>query len=244
MWTANNKPYAASYPLQLSPQFAAPYRAYRIAQLLRARPRYDVAYFAQMQMDALSLPERELARDVSAAVTRVDAASGSALAGWDGRMTGESTTATLADQLRIQLIGKTKRLMPVELTIGQRAPQSLHVTLPTALAPWSVAGAVTPLHALSSLGMTFLDGTRLPGYGDEFSLHVQYAGYSQSFRAVWDVGNWEAGGIILPQGESGQPGSGHYTDEAGAWVEGRLWALPFSEAAVQRTAVERETLTP
>ncbi len=244
VWTANDKPYAAGYPLQLSPQFAAPYRAFRIAQLLRARPRYDVAYFAQMQMDALSLPERELARDLSPAVTRMDAAAGSALAGWDGRMTGESTTATLADQLRMQLIGKTKRLMPVELTIGQRAPHALHVTLPSALAPWSVAGAVTPLHSLSSLGMSFLDGTRLPGYGDEFSLHVQYAGYSQSFRAVWDVGNWEAGGIILPQGESGQPGSGHYTDEAGAWVEGRLWPLPFSEAAIQRTAVERETLTP
>lgn len=244
VWTANNKPYARGYPLQLSPQFAAPYRAYRIAQLLRAKTRYDVADFQQMQMDALSLPERELARDLSPAVRRLDAATGSALAAWDGRMTGDSTTATLAEQLRTQLIGKTKRLMPVELTAGQRAPQELKVTLPSALAPWSVAGAVTPLHALSSLGMTFLDGTRLPGYGDEFALHVQYAGYSQSFRAVWDVGNWEAGGIILPQGESGQPGSGHYTDEAGAWVEGRLWPLPFSEAAVQRTAVDRETLAP
>ena len=112
------------------------------------------------------------------------------------------------------------------------------------MTPWSVAGAVTPQSALSSLGMTFLDGTRLPGFGDAFALHVQYAGYSQSFRAVWDVGNWEAGGIILPQGESGEPGSGHYTDEAGAWLEGRLWPLPFSDAAVQSTAVQRETLTP
>ena len=244
VWTANNKPYAAGFPLQLSPQFAAPYRAYRIAQLLRARPRYDVAYFAQMQMDALSLPERELARDLSPSIARLDAATGRALAGWDGQMTGDSTTATLAEELRVQLTGKARRLMPVELAIGQRAPQSLHVTVPSSLSPWSVAGAVTPQSALSSLGMTFLDGTRLPGFGDAFALHVQYAGYSQSFRAVWDVGNWEAGGIILPQGESGEPGSGHYTDEAGAWLEGRLWPLPFSDAAVQSTAVQRETLTP
>ena len=48
----------------MSAQFAPPYRAYRIAELLRARPKYDVAYFAQMQMDALSLPERELARSL------------------------------------------------------------------------------------------------------------------------------------------------------------------------------------
>ena len=227
VWTANHKPYSAGFPLQLSPQFAAPYRAYRIAQLLRARPRYDVAYFAQMQMDALSLPERELARDLSPSIARLDAATGRALAGWDGQMTGDSTTATLAEELRVQLTGKARRLMPVELAIGQRAPQSLHVTVPSSLSPWSVAGAVTPQSALSSLGMTFLDGTRLPGYGDEFALHVQYAGYSQSFRAVWDVGNWEAGGIILPQGESGEPGSGHYTDEAGAWVEGPPLAAPL-----------------
>ena len=107
-----------------------------------------------------------------------------------------------------------------------------------------IAGAVTPLHAFAALGINFLDGTTLPGLGDAFTLHVQYAGYSQSFRAVWDVGNWDAGGITLPQGESGEPGSGHYTDEAGAWIAGRLWPLPFSDAAVQRTAAQRETLAP
>ena len=42
VWTANNQMYGPSYPLQLSPQFAAPYRAYRIAQLLRRRRTYDV----------------------------------------------------------------------------------------------------------------------------------------------------------------------------------------------------------
>ena len=244
LWTANDKFYAPGYPLRLSAQFAPPYRAYRIAELLRARPKYDVAYFAQMQMDALSLPERELARELAPAVGRLDADGGRALGQWDGRMTGDSTTATLAERLRVQLTDSKARRMPVVLSTARRSPQSLHVTLPPSLEPWGLAGAVTPLHALSSLGMTFLDGTRLPGYGDQFTLHVQYAGYSQSFRAVWDVGNWEAGGITLPQGESGEPGSGHYTDEAGAWVDGRLWPLPFSDAAVTRTAVERETLTP
>ena len=69
-------------------------------------------------------------------------------------------------------------------------------------------------------------------------------GFSQSFRAVWDVGNWDAGGITIPQGESGRPGSGHYTDEAADWVAGRLLALPYSNSAVDRAAVDRLTLAP
>jgi penicillin amidase len=244
VWSANNKTYRTGYPLRLSPQFAGPYRAYRIAQLLRARQKYDVPYFAQMQMDVLSLPERELAHELAPAVAAIDAAAGRALAAWNGQMGGESTTATLVQVLRTQLTDNKKGRMPVELAIARRTPDALHVALPHALESWSTAGAVTPLHAFSSLGIDFLDGTRLPGFGDEFTLHVQYNGYSQSFRAVWDVGNWDAGGITLPQGESGEPGSGHYTDQAGAWVQGRLWPLPFSDAAVQRTAVARETLAP
>jgi penicillin G amidase len=244
VWTSNNRMYAAGYPWRLSPQFAGPYRAYRVAQLLRARAKYDVAYFAGMQMDVLSLPERELARELAPALRAVDPESADALARWNGAMDGDSSAATLAEELRLQVTHREKDAMPAALETARRAPAG------AALAPlppaerWGTAGAVTPLHALASLGIAFLDGTTLPGYGDAFTVHVQYAGYSQSFRAVWDVGNWDAGGITLPQGESGEPGSGHYTDEAGAWVAGRLWPLPFSDAAVARTAVDRETLAP
>ena len=37
VWTANNKMYGPGYSFALSPQFAPPYRAYRVAQLLRTR---------------------------------------------------------------------------------------------------------------------------------------------------------------------------------------------------------------
>jgi penicillin amidase len=84
----------------------------------------------------------------------------------------------------------------------------------------------------------------LPGNGDAFTVHMQSPGASQSFRAVWEAGNWDAGGIIIPQGESGELGSGHYTDEAPAWIAGRLWPLPFSDAAVARATVARLTLMP
>jgi penicillin amidase len=243
VWTANNKVYGSTYPLRLSPQFAPPYRAYRIAQLLRAQRQYDVGYFEQMQMDAFSLPERELAHQVGPLMRLSDAQLGDALTHWNGEMDGDSTTATLVQRLRLSLTDRHTGRMPALLGSGVTPNALPSVALPSP-APWRIAGAVPVLHALSSLGMNFLDGITLPGYGDAFTLHVQYPGYSQSFRAVWEAGNWDAGGITLPQGESGQPGSGHYTDQVTAWVEGRLWPLPFSDAAVQRTAAERLTLRP
>jgi penicillin amidase len=242
VWTANNKMYGPQYRLRLSAQFAPPYRAYRIAQLLRARQSYDVVDFSRMQMDVLSLPERELANAIAASIRRRDGALGDAMATWDGAMDGGSTIATVVQGLRLALTDRHTGRMPTLL--ASRPSDALRdVALPSPVA-WSVAGSVPVLHPLSSLGFAFLDGTTLPGFGDAYTLHVQYPGYSQSFRAVWDVGNWDAGGITLPQGESGEPGSGHYTDEAPAWIAGRLWPLPFSDAAVARTAVHRETLLP
>jgi penicillin amidase len=243
VWTANNKMYGSAYPFQLSPQFAPPYRAYRIAQLLRAPRPYDVEYFARMQMDTLSLPERELARSLAPMMRARNMPLADALARWDGEMSGDSTTATLVESLRLHLTERHTGRMPSVLANGVKSDALGSIALASP-APWRVAGAVPVLHALSSLGINFLDGITLPGYGDAFTLHVQYPGYSQSFRAVWDVGNWDAGGITLPQGESGEPGSGHYTDQNAAWIAGRLWPLAFSDAAVQRTAAQRETLLP
>ncbi len=112
------------------------------------------------------------------------------------------------------------------------------------LAPWSEYGKVTVHHPLNSLGFSFLNGATLPGDGDRYGLHVQTATASQSFRAVWDVGNWDAGGMTVPSGESGQPGSGHYTDQSPAWIAQRLIPLPFSDAAVRAAARATLTLQP
>ncbi|MHB8304474.1 MAG: penicillin acylase family protein, partial [Vulcanimicrobiaceae bacterium] len=86
-----------------------------------------------------------------------------------------------------------------------------------------------------------LDGALLPGDGEKYTVHVQMPKYSQSFRAVWDVGNWNAGGIVIPSGESGEPGSGHYTDLSRTWIANRLVPLPYGTKAVD--AATRATLT-
>ena len=99
-------------------------------------------------------------------------------------------------------------------------------------------------HPLAPLRFGFLNGATLPGDGDEYTIHLQEPGFSQSFRAVWDVGNWDAGGIAIPSGESGEPGSGHYRDLSADWIAGRLEPLPFSRSAVEAATHEVLTLEP
>jgi penicillin amidase len=230
VWTANNKMYAGGDAAVPSPQFANPYRAYRIAQLLRGRRVYDVAYFAAMQLDVLSLPERELARDAGIS--------------WDGLMSGSSRTATVVQRLRVRLTAGKPGRLPVVLSDSRAVRVEARKMPSSAAVPWRIAGADPVEHALAALHVTVLNGVTLPGNGDAFTVHMQSPGASQSFRAVWDCGDWDAGGIIIPQGESGEPGSGHYTDEAKAWIAGRLWPLPFSDAAVSRATQSVLTLRP
>ena len=244
-WTANNKMYGPEYHLRLSPQFAPPYRAYRIAALLRARKTYDVAYFVRMQMDTLSVLERELAR----ALARADHSG--TTADWNGEISPDSVRASSIVLFRRALArqerGSMKARMAADEPTMARSIANTYNTIarsPQATLPWSSVGAIPVRHAFANLGISWLNGSTFAGNGDAFTIHMQKPGFSQSFRAVWDVGNWDAGGISIPQGESGRPGSSHYADEAHAWVAGVLHPLPFSRAAVSAATKATLTLLP
>ncbi|MBV8246801.1 MAG: penicillin acylase family protein [Candidatus Eremiobacteraeota bacterium] len=109
---------------------------------------------------------------------------------------------------------------------------------------WGDYGDVAVRNPLSNLGVTWLNAPAMQGDGDSYTVRVQADGHSQSFRAVWDVGNWDAGGIVIPEGESGEPGSPHYTDLNADWQANRLIALPYSDAAVARHTRETLLLSP
>jgi penicillin amidase len=145
----------------------------------------------------------------------------------------------LHERPRLQYAGGWDALLRSSLaaTLARNDPAML-------TADWGAYNRISIRHPLAALGMSFLNGRTLPGNGDSYSLHVQTDGHSQSFRAIWDVGNWDAGGISIPSGESGEPGSGHYTDLTDAWIANKTVALPFSDAAVRAATVSTLTLTP
>ncbi|HET6895645.1 MAG TPA: penicillin acylase family protein [Candidatus Baltobacteraceae bacterium] len=286
VFTANNRMYGRGYPYRLSPNFAAPYRAHRIDELLHAQPKFSVADFTRFQGDTLSIPERDVARAAVAAVRRKHLQNDAALrpyvaqlAGWNGRFDPNSHGAAVAWELRQNAVNDLARRnagssaqayqpsaggdeLVLLLRVLRERPhgwwprddydglligalrQAIRERGARMLQPWGEYARVVVPHALSRLGMSFLDGYSLPGDGDAYSLHVQTATHAQSFRAVWDVGNWDAGGIVIRSGESGEPGSGHYTDLGPTWVEQTLVPLPFSDGAIRAHARGTLTLQP
>jgi penicillin amidase len=289
VFSANNRTYGAGYPLRLTTTFEAPYRAARIAQLLRGNRRLDVAAFSRVQADVLSLSERDIALATLAALQKKNAANDAqlrpltdALRDFDGHYVGASKGAVYASALRIVAGARLVR-MHLGPSLGQRylngaAGDPLMVVMralrerPRGWVPnddyeafllqaardavafaherhrdgkaWADVGARVAQHPLASLGISIWNGVRFPGNGDGFSPHVQGNSNTQSLRSVWDVGNWEAGGIVIPQGESGEPGSPHYRDGAPVWLEQTLVPLPFDDAAVAKASVETLELRP
>jgi penicillin amidase len=257
--SANNKAYASAYPYRLSAQFEPPYRAYRIAQLLHVRPRYDAAYFARMQLDTLSPIDLEIARDVVRFArahpqqeSRADLLA--ALGRWDGRFEPDSHAAALEHMLRGSVLGDapefSARLSELR-GVDDAAERDLESDLDGWFSfafeqrrAWREAGGMRIEHPLAPMNFAFLNGAWLPGAGDEYTIHLQEPGFAQSLRAVWDVGDWDRGGIAIPSGESGEPGSPHYTDLTRAWIAGRLQPLPFGPAAVAKNAAGTLVLRP
>ena len=253
--SANNKMYRSGYPFRLSAAFDPPYRAYRIAELLRSSDRYDAAYFARMQLDAVSPIDLEFARLTSAALSRdgdpAERGLARQLTSWNGTFSAASRVATLEHAVRTRLEENAPSLYALVGRLRAGGDDDVDSDLRSALygpsaltQPWGRAGAVRIEHPLAPLRFGFLNGATLPGDGDEYTIHLQEPGFSQSFRAVWDTGNWDAGGIAIPSGESGEPGSGHYSDLTADWISGRLEPLPFSIGAVEAATRERLILKP
>lgn len=256
--SANNKAYRAGYPYRLAAQFEPPYRAYRIAQLMHGRREYNTAYFAHMQLDTLSPIDLEIARDVVKLVRgrRDEPSDVNALAlleHWNGRYSPSSEAAALEHTLRLELFDSDSALGVGlgELRDSSGAPFELGQDVGGALRfafdehrNWREAGGLQIEHPLSPMNFAFLNGAWLPGEGDEYTIHLQEPGFAQGFRAVWDAGDWDRGGIAIPSGESGEPGSQHYTDLSREWVRGELAPLPFSRAAVARDAAAVLLLAP
>ncbi|HEX8180713.1 MAG TPA: penicillin acylase family protein [Pyrinomonadaceae bacterium] len=109
--TANQRVIGRDYPYFLTHEWAQPYRARRILNLLQAKPKLTTDDFRAIQADVYSFGGATFARGVVEAMRGESAAAGdplaekwradaAALAAWDGRMDVASHPAALVAQMR------------------------------------------------------------------------------------------------------------------------------------------------
>jgi penicillin G amidase len=65
-----------------------------------------------------------------------------------------------------------------------------------------------------------------------------------SYREILDASDWDKSIAVNVPGQSGQPGSTHYSDLLPVWAEGQYFPLYYSGVAVERAAMDKLVLEP
>jgi len=92
-----------------------------------------------------------------------------------------------------------------------------------------------PFVPLAGDGDTVLCSSTSPGFGLRATT-VSVARY------VFDLGDWERSGWIVPHGVSGDPASPHWSDQLLAWAELRLAPMRYGWAGIEAAARSRRRL--
>jgi len=88
-------------------------------------------------------------------------------------------------------------------------------------------------HPIGHEGMLkrFLSITDKPQSGTIYSVRAASKTHGPAMRFVGNPGNWDESILLIPAGQSGQPGSSHYSDQFSYWYEGKPIFAPFSDTA-------------
>jgi penicillin amidase len=86
--------------------------------------------------------------------------------------------------------------------------------------------------------------------GDEYTVNATSYGDSweqlegASYREILDTSDWDQSVAVNTPGQSGQPGSPHYSDLMPLWDSGRYFPLLYSRKAVEAETTDRLVLEP
>jgi penicillin amidase len=85
------------------------------------------------------------------------------------------------------------------------------------------------------------DGDCVQAGSAEVGLWIQHSSVA---RYVFDLGDWDNSGWIVPLGSSGHPESPHYADQASDWAAVRLQPMLYSWERIEADAETRQVLEP
>lgn len=111
---------------------------------------------------------------------------------------------------------------------------------------WKRFDALQMLHPLGREGLLkrLLSITGKPQSGTRYSVRAASREHGPAMRFVADLADWDDSLLLITAGESGQPGSSHYTDQFSYWYEGKEILAPFSDAAELKEQRHLLTLRP
>jgi penicillin G amidase len=111
---------------------------------------------------------------------------------------------------------------------------------------WKKFNSLDMLHPIGREGLLkkLLSITDKPQPGTSYSVRAATKHHGPAMRFVANLGNWDESILLIPAGQSGQPGSGHYSDQFSYWFEGKPIFEPFSDAAEANARKHTLTLIP
>ncbi len=111
---------------------------------------------------------------------------------------------------------------------------------------WKNFNSLDMFHPLGheSILETFLSITGKPQSGTIYSVRAASKTHGPAMRFVANPANWDESILLIPSGESGQPGSRHYSDQFSNWYQGKPIVAPFSDAAEAQAKNHTLTLKP
>ena len=120
--TANNRITPEGFPHHVSSDYLDGYRAQRIADLIELTEEHDLDGFAAMQMDQYSIPGVETAHRLVRLRARDqrDTAAIERLRSWDGRMSPDSTAATIYQAFTLRFAREVARAAIGDRDLAER----------------------------------------------------------------------------------------------------------------------------
>jgi penicillin amidase len=112
--------------------------------------------------------------------------------------------------------------------------------------PWKRFNSLDMIHPIGREGLlkSFLSITGKPQSGTLYSVRAATQHHGPAMRFVANPGNWDESILLIPAGQSGQPGSSHYSDQFSYWYEGKPIFAAFSDAAEAKARKHTLTLKP
>jgi len=111
---------------------------------------------------------------------------------------------------------------------------------------WKELNSLDMLHPIGREGFLkhLLSITDKPQSGTSYSIRAATKRHGPSMRFIANLANWDDSILLIPAGESGQIGSGHYTDQFSYWYEDKPIVAPFSDTAEAKVRKHTLKLTP